>query len=93
MVIDMKRAKKRISILAAIIFVAVVVFSVFYCSKQYSHAADEIFITYKGQRLNPEEILQMTSGNLPLMLETTGTAYDEDDYVVEWSFSVLTIRW
>ena len=38
------------------------------------------------KELNPEETLQMTSGSIPLVLKTTGTAYDEDKYIVEWSF-------
>ena len=87
MVIDMRRVKKRIGISAAAVFVTVVIFAVFLYSKQYSHAADEIFITYNDQQLNPEETLQMTSGSIPLVLKTTGTAYDEDKYIVEWSFS------
>ena len=84
---DMRRVKKRIGISAAAVFVTVVIFAVFLYSKQYSHAADEIFITYNDQQLNPEETLQMTSGSIPLVLKTTGTAYDEDKYIVEWSFS------
>ena len=62
----------------------------FWYVKDYSHAADDIFITYNGQQLNPEDTLQMTSGSLPLLLKTTGTAYDEDRYVVEWNFSDST---
>ena len=65
---DMRRVKKRIGISAAAVFVTVVIFAVFLYSKQYSHAADEIFITYNDQQLNPEETLQMTSGSIPLVL-------------------------
>lgn len=86
----MVRVKKRVGILAGIILLTAAFLAAFWYGKDYSHAADEIFITYNGQQLNPEDTLQMTSGSLPLLLKTTGTAYDEDRYVVEWSFSDST---
>ena len=86
----MDRVKKRVGILAVVILLTASFLVAFWYVKDYSHAADDIFITYNGQQLNPEDTLQMTSGSLPLLLKTTGTAYDEDRYVVEWNFSDST---
>ena len=50
---DMRRAKKELVYQRRAVFVTVVIFAVFLYSKQYSHAADEIFITYNDQRVKP----------------------------------------
>ena len=64
----------------------------FFLQSDYGHAADEIFITYNGQDLDPAVPIQMTSSSMQLMLRTTGTAYDDERYKVEWSIEDSAVR-
>ena len=93
MVDDMKnRVKKYRKIRYLFIVLFVLVTGVFFLRGDYGHAADEIFITYNGQDLNPAEPVQMTSSSMQLMLRTTGTAYDDERYKVEWSIEDSAVR-
>lgn len=87
MVIYMKRFKKIRRIGYWLLGLVVLVAGLFVWNGQSGHAADEIMITYNGQALDPSGVLQMTSGTLPLVLETTGEAYDDSRYQVEWALS------
>ncbi len=64
----------------------------FFLQSDHGHAADEIFITYNGQDLDPAVPIQMTSSSMQLMLRTTGTAYDDERYKVEWSIEDSAVR-
>lgn len=57
-----------------------------------SHAADQIFITHNGVDLNPGDTYDLRSKTMQLMLRTEGTAYDADQYKVEWSIEDVAAR-
>lgn len=57
-----------------------------------SHAADQIFITYNGEDLSPSATYDLRSKTMQLMLRTEGTAYDADQYKVEWSIEDVAAR-
>ena len=81
------RVKKRVGILSLVVLLIATFLAVFWYGKDYSHAADELYIEYNGQTLDPANTVQMTSGSMTLELKTTGTAYDDTRYVVEWTFA------
>ncbi len=51
------------------------------------HAADGIYITYNGEDLNASDVYPMTTGSMQLTMRTDGTAYDSDQYIVEWDIA------
>lgn len=57
-----------------------------------THAADQIFITFNGEDLNPAATYDLRSKTMQLMLRTEGTAYDADQYKVEWSIEDVAAR-
>lgn len=57
-----------------------------------THAADQIFITYNGEDLNPAATYDLRSKTMQLMLRTEGTAYDADQYKVEWTIEDVAAR-
>lgn len=57
-----------------------------------THAADQIFITFNGEDLNPAETYDLRTKTMQLMLRTEGTAYDADQYKVEWTIEDVAAR-
>lgn len=57
-----------------------------------THAADQIFITFNGEDLNPAETYDLRTKTMQLMLRTEGTAYDADQYKVEWTIEDTAAR-
>lgn len=78
-----KLGKIKYWLLTLVILVA----GLFVLQRDRGHAADELYIEYNGQTLDPANKVQMTSGSMTLELKTTGTAYDDPQYVVEWTFA------
>lgn len=79
------RVRKFIKLRYFMILLLLFVAGVFFLEKDYGHAADEIFIEYNGQIVDPAQPLPLTTSSMQLMLATTGTAYDDERYKVEWS--------
>lgn len=57
-----------------------------------SEAADELHITYNGAVLDPAATIPLNTSSMQLMAETTGTAYDDARYKVEWSIEDTEAR-
>lgn len=93
MVINMKNRRKKYKNIKCLFLVLLVLTTgAFFLQGDYGYAAEEIFITYNGQDLDPAVPIQMTSSSMQLMLRTTGTAYDDERYKVEWSIEDSAVR-
>lgn len=52
----------------------------------FTHAAEEIHITYNGAVLDPAATIEMKTSSMQLMLQTEGTTYEDDErYQVDWT--------
>jgi uncharacterized protein YjdB len=72
--------------MTSVIVVFVMVLGLFGLFGDSSQAADTTFyIEYNGGALDPSQTYEMSTSSMQLMLKTSGTAYDEDQYKVEWS--------
>lgn len=77
--------KKKAGTVFCLVFVAALIVSGALLWRDYSHAADQIFIQYNGADLNPADTVTMNTSSMQLMLRTSGTAYDDERYKVEWT--------
>lgn len=78
-----RRRRAGAAVLAVLFFV--VLFTAFALGGDSSRAADAIFIQYNGEDLDPGQTYEMTTSSMQLMMRTEGQAYDDDQYVVNWS--------
>ena len=89
----MKNGVKKVKKFKYLFLVLLVVTAgAFFLQGDHGHAADEIFITYNGQDLDPSQPVQMTTSSMQLMMRTTGTPYDDDRYKVEWTIEDSAVR-
>ena len=60
-------------------------------------AADALSIVYNGAVVNPADTLVMRTSSIQLMLQTSGVAYDDPRYEVEWAIAdsreIPLLRW
>ena len=73
-------------------FVAALTAGLVFAWMNRSEAADELHITYNGAVLDPAATIPLNTSSMQLMAETTGTAYDDARYKVEWSIEDTEAR-
>lgn len=73
-------------------FVAALTVGLVFAWMNRSEAADELHITYNGAVLDPAATIPLNTSSMQLMAETTGTAYDDARYKVEWSIEDTEAR-
>ena len=78
-----KITKRKVSVaLVGTLVLALIFAGVF---RNRTHAAD-VNITYNGEILDPSMTYEMTTSSMQLMLDTTGTKYEDTDlYRVDWT--------
>ncbi len=73
-------------------FVAALTAGLVFAWTSQSQAADELHITCNGAVLDPAATISLNTSSMQLMAETTGTAYDDARYKVEWSIEDTEAR-
>jgi len=80
------RGKKKNQLRYMIALVLVLVVAMVGYFGDFSFAAEEVYISYNGQILDPASTIEMKTSSMQLMLQTEGTTYDDDElYQVDWT--------